>query len=181
MPPLPIKVSGVIGCGAISGIYLATMKMFRAVNVVACADLDLERARGRAAEYRVSRGYSVDELLTDPGIDLVVNLTIPRAHTDVGVPVLEAEKRLYAEKPLAIDRAAGQQMLDLARDKERAPHRQRPRHNPRCGATDLSQIDRRRMDRNTRGRDGIHDEPWPRGLASRSSLLLCRRGRPDVR
>jgi len=116
VPQLPITVV-VIGCGVISGIYLTTRKTFRVVDVVACADLDLERARVRAAESGVPRACGVDELLTDPGVDLVVNLTVPGVHTEVGVAAIEAGKCLYAEKSQAIDRAAGQRMLDLARDK----------------------------------------------------------------
>ena len=63
----PVKV-GIVGCGTISGIYLQNAKALRAIEVVACADLLLERAHARAEEHGVPRACSVDELLSDPEI-----------------------------------------------------------------------------------------------------------------
>ena len=80
----PVKV-GVIGCGHISGTYISVMKTFGILDVAACADLDLARARARAAEFGVPRACRVEELLADPEIQIVVNLTIPRAHGEVAL------------------------------------------------------------------------------------------------
>jgi predicted dehydrogenase len=102
---------GVIGCGFISGIYLANMQEFEVLNVVACADIARERAQERAAEFGVPKACSVEELLADPDIDLVVNLTIPAAHYDVAKASIAAGKSVYNEKPLAIQRADGRKLL----------------------------------------------------------------------
>ena len=110
----PVKV-GIVGCGAISGAYLKVSQLFPILDVVACADLDMDRARARAEEFGVPRACSVEELLADPEIRIVVNLTIPKAHAEVALAALEAGKCAYNEKPLAVSRQDARDMLELAR------------------------------------------------------------------
>ncbi len=107
---------GVIGTGNISGIYFKNGKRFESMEVVACADLDKERALAKAAEYGV-RGCTVEELLADKEIQMVINLTVPQAHAAVALQALEAGKHVYSEKPLAATREEGKQVLELARSK----------------------------------------------------------------
>lgn len=106
---------GVIGCGNISSTYLAVMPAFPVLRVVACADLDLSRARAQAAKFGVPRACTVDELLADPDIGLVVNLTVPAAHYEVALAALEAGKSVYNEKPLALRREEAAHLLEVAR------------------------------------------------------------------
>jgi predicted dehydrogenase len=108
---------GVIGCGNISPIYLQAGKRFEILEVAACADIDLERAKARAAEFDIPKACSVEELLADPDIDIVVNLTIPKAHGPVGLTVLQAGKSVYNEKPLAALREEAQPLLTTARER----------------------------------------------------------------
>lgn len=108
-----VKV-GIIGCGVISGIYLKNLPTFDLVDVVACADLMLERAQARATEFDVPRACLPEELLADPAVDVVVNLTIPRAHAGVALAAVDAGKSVYNEKPLAVERAAGEELLRRA-------------------------------------------------------------------
>jgi predicted dehydrogenase len=110
-----IKV-GIIGTGNISGIYFQNGKKFDSMEVVACADLDVERAKAKAAEYGI-RGSSVEDLLADPEVQMIINLTIPLAHASVCLQALEAGKHVYVEKPLAVTREEGLQVLELARRK----------------------------------------------------------------
>ena len=111
----PVRV-GIIGCGAISGQYLSMAKRFpRAVDIVACADLDRGAAERRAAEFGVPRILSVDGLLEDPSVELVLNLTVPLAHAPVALRAIEAGKHTYCEKPLGVNRAEGAAVLDAAR------------------------------------------------------------------
>ena len=112
----PVKV-GVIGCGDISRAYLENARTFHILDVVACADLYLERAQERAQEFHIPRACTVAELLADPEIELVINLTIPAAHAEIGLAALEAGKCVYNEKPLAIVRKDAQRMLGKAADK----------------------------------------------------------------
>src|SRR2546423_52610 len=115
--PLKKVNIGVIGCGNISGIYFKNIRTFDLLNVVACADLDLARAQAKANEYQIPKACTVAELLADPDIDLVLNLTIPKAHAEVGLASIEAGKSVYNEKPLAVRRADGQLMLAAAGEK----------------------------------------------------------------
>jgi predicted dehydrogenase len=106
---------GIIGCGNISGIYFKTMKAFSVLDVVACADLIPDRAKASAKEYNIPHAYTVKELLADPKIDIVVNLTIPKAHAEVALSAIKAGKNVYGEKPLAINRADGAKILKAAK------------------------------------------------------------------
>lgn len=106
---------GIIGCGNISGIYLKNCtQIFNILEVAAVADIDMDRARAKAAEFNVPKVYSVKELLADPEIQIVVNLTIPKAHAEVCIAALEAGKSVYTEKPLAITREDGRRIVELA-------------------------------------------------------------------
>ncbi len=109
-----VKV-GVVGCGAISGAYLGMAKNFPQVEIAACADLDFERAKAKASEFNIPKAVSVDEIFSDPSIEIVLNLTVPKAHVPIALRAIEAGKHTYAEKPLAIDRADGRKMLDAAK------------------------------------------------------------------
>lgn len=108
-----IKV-GVIGCGAISAAYFKRLPQFGILQVAACADLDLERARAKAQEFQVPVACRVEELLADPDLRIVVNLTTPQAHYPVAKAALLAGKNVYGEKPLTVSRAEGKELLDLA-------------------------------------------------------------------
>lgn len=109
------KVSiGIIGCGMVSGEYLKILSQFPILDVVACADLDPTRARSRAAQYHIPRVCSTDEMLADPEISLVINLTTPGAHARLGLAAVQAGKSLYSEKPLTIKRDEACSLLRTA-------------------------------------------------------------------
>jgi predicted dehydrogenase len=109
---------GVVGCGAISGAYLGMAKNMPVVDIVACADLVREAAEKKAAEFNIARVCSVDDIFADPSIEIVLNLTVPKAHAPIALRALEAGKHTYAEKPFGIDRAEGKRVLELARRKK---------------------------------------------------------------
>nr|MBA2247848.1 Gfo/Idh/MocA family oxidoreductase [Chloroflexia bacterium] len=112
----PVRV-GIVGAGYISDIYLTNLTTrFDNVAVVAVADMIVERARDRAATYGVW-GLTVYELLADPEVELVVNLTIPLAHAEVALAAVRAGKSVYNEKPLTAAREDGRELLLLAREK----------------------------------------------------------------
>jgi len=109
----PVGV-GVIGAGVISTQYLETMVQFPDIEVRYIADLDLDRAAAQAAAYGVAASGSVDELLARDDIEIVVNLTIPAVHVEVAMRSLAAGKHVWSEKPFALDRESGRQLLDTA-------------------------------------------------------------------
>ena len=108
---------GFIGCGNISGIYLQNSHTFDILEPVACADMILERAQAQAEKYHIPRVYTVEQMLADPEIEIIVNLTIPNAHYSVAMAALQAGKSVYNEKPLAIQSAEAREMLALAAQK----------------------------------------------------------------
>lgn len=112
----PVKV-GIIGCGNISGIYFKNLGMFRNTEITACADLDLTRAQAKAEEHSGVRACTIVELLGDPEIEIVVNLTTPGAHYEVCHQALTAGKSVHVEKPLSITRAQGLELVAMAKEK----------------------------------------------------------------
>lgn len=109
----PVRV-GVVGTGNISGIYLENSHKFPEYEVVAVADILQDRAQEQADKYQIPRALSVDELIVDPEVELVLNLTIPAAHAAIAIRSLEAGKVAYGEKPFATNREDGQAILDAA-------------------------------------------------------------------
>lgn len=107
---------GIIGCGNISSAYLQLAPQFRDLNFVVCSDLNMEAAKLQAAEFAI-KAMSVDDMLSDPSIEVVVNLTVPSAHFDVSKKILEADKHVYSEKPFVLSYEEGLFLLTLAESK----------------------------------------------------------------
>ena len=105
---------GVIGCGNISAKYFRTAQAFRILEAVACADIDPARAQASAEAFGIPRACSVEELLADPDVGIVVNLTTPQAHKAVSLAAIAAGKHVYTEKPLAVTRSDGAAILAAA-------------------------------------------------------------------
>ena len=105
---------GFVGCGNISDVYFKMSQSFENLEVLACTDLDMQRARAQAAKHGLPRACTLQEMLADPEIQIIVNLTPPGAHADIARQALEAGKSVYNEKPLAIERQDGRHLLELA-------------------------------------------------------------------
>jgi predicted dehydrogenase len=113
-----IKV-GIIGAGVISSVYLKNLTgMFDSIiEVKAIADLVPELARNRAEEFQIPNVYSVEQLLLDPEIEIILNLTAPIAHAPINLKALHAGKHVYTEKPFALNREDADEVLELAQAK----------------------------------------------------------------
>jgi predicted dehydrogenase len=105
----PLRV-GLIGCGVISGVYLQNSLAAPHPHIVACADVDHERARACAREYGID-ALSPEALLADPAVECVLDLTPPSAHFDIGLAAVRAGKHVYQEKPLAAGLEEGRRLL----------------------------------------------------------------------
>ena len=109
---------GIVGCGSISGIYFKAGETYKNdIEIVACADLVHERAKEKAREHGVPKACTTEKLLNDPDVEIVVNLTVPKAHSEVGLAALKAGKSTYGEKPLTVTREDGKEMLKIATEK----------------------------------------------------------------
>lgn len=114
VPPQPVKF-GVIGCGAISDAYFNATKRFPILQMAACADLMVERAQAKAEQHGVPKACTPEELIADPEIEIVINLTIPKAHYAVSKAILESGKHVHVEKPFTVTREEGRELLEIAK------------------------------------------------------------------
>ena len=108
-----MKKIGLIGCGNIAETYLRSQEYFNNINIIACADINKD-ASDECAKKNHIKSLTVNELLNDDSIEIVLNLTIPQAHYDVSKKSLESGKHVYSEKPMAINLTDAKKLLDLA-------------------------------------------------------------------
>ena len=104
---------GIVGCGNISAAYFRLAPLFKGLEVRACTDLNPAAAEARAQEFGV-RAETMDELLADADVDVVINLTIPDAHYGVTLMALEAGKHVYSEKPFVLTIDEGKRLKEIA-------------------------------------------------------------------
>lgn len=105
----------IVGCGNIAGPYSKDIKKHAALNLLGFTDIDHARAQHFASEHGGTAYASLEALLADPAVETVVNLTIFEAHYEVVKRALEAGKHVYSEKPLALEYAQAQALVELAR------------------------------------------------------------------
>ena len=104
---------GIIGCGNISEAYLLLSRQFRGFEILAVSDMNMAAAEERAQEYGIA-AQSVEALLANPDIGIVINLTIPAAHFAVSKQILESGKHVYSEKPLVLSLAEADELKALS-------------------------------------------------------------------
>jgi len=107
---------GIIGGGNISEAYLKAASHFPILDIKGIADIRREAAEARASQFGL-RAMSVEDMLADPSIEIVVNLTIPAAHVEVGLKALAAGKHVHSEKPLGLTTAEARPLLQLAKER----------------------------------------------------------------
>ena len=112
----PFRI-GLIGTGRISDIYIQNCSKFDELEIVSCGSLDAEESKKKAQVYGIPTVQSPEEILADPNVDCILNLTIPASHAAVTLQALEAGKHVYSEKPIATDILDCRRILDLARSK----------------------------------------------------------------
>ncbi len=104
----------IVGCGFVADFYLKTLSNYPDLELVGVMDRDQERATRFSAYHSVPSYQSINELLADPSVELVLNLTNPSSHFSVSKACLEAGKHVYSEKPLAMTMPEAQELVDLA-------------------------------------------------------------------
>lgn len=107
---------GIVGAGTISDQYLGNLTKFPDLKVVFIADLDEERAASQAEKWGVPNSGSYEQLLATDEVGIVVNLTIPAVHVDVALQAVAAGKHVWGEKPYALDRESGRQLMAAAKE-----------------------------------------------------------------
>jgi predicted dehydrogenase len=104
---------GLIGAGNISSQYLKGAASFPILDVRAIADVNMAAAQRRGAEFGVP-AKTVADLLADPSIAIIVNLTVPLAHVPVSLQAVAAGKHVHSEKPFGVSVAEARKLVDAA-------------------------------------------------------------------
>ena len=106
--------TGIIGCGNIADIYFSnSIKYFNNFEIVACADIKPEASKHYANIYNVEN-LTIDQILNNEEIELIINLTIPDVHFEVSKSIIQSGKHAYSEKPLSIEFHHGKKLLELS-------------------------------------------------------------------
>ena len=108
---------GLIGCGHIAETYFRAEKYFNNIKIIKCADIN-EKASKRCALNFGIKSVTVNELLKDNEIEIILNLTIPKAHYQISKKALINGKHVYSEKPLAINLNDGKKLLKISKKKK---------------------------------------------------------------
>ncbi|MGK7891222.1 MAG: Gfo/Idh/MocA family protein [Leptolyngbyaceae cyanobacterium] len=108
---------GIIGCGFVADYYLKTLALHPELKLIGVMDRDSDRASRFSTYHSVPAYSSLDELLADPKVELVLNLTNPHSHYEVSKACLEAGKHVYSEKPLSTDMGEAKELVELAQQK----------------------------------------------------------------
>jgi predicted dehydrogenase len=105
---------GIVGCGFVADYYMTTLQNHPSLSVAGVFDRDSARAETFARFHHLRAYTSLDELLDDPTIELVVNLTNPSSHYEVSRAALERGRHVYSEKPLAMSLGDAERLVELA-------------------------------------------------------------------
>ena len=114
--PKVFKV-GLIGCGHIAETYFKAHKYFNNFKIIKCADINSLAAKKCASSYNI-KALSVKNILKDKEIEIILNLTIPKAHYEISKKALLHNKHVYTEKPMAINFKDGEELLKIANRKK---------------------------------------------------------------
>ena len=105
---------GVIGCGNISSAYLKAARTFPILDIAALSDIDPKAAEARSAEFGIP-ARTIEAVLADPSIEIILNLTVPKAHVEVGLEAIAAGKHVHSEKPLGVATAEARRLVEAAK------------------------------------------------------------------
>ncbi|MEL6579303.1 MAG: Gfo/Idh/MocA family oxidoreductase [Cyanobacteria bacterium J06621_12] len=105
----------IVGCGFVADYYITTLKSYPELKLKGVYDLNFARSQHFARHHGIVDVYqSLDELLGDTEVDLVVNLTNPKSHFEINLACLLADKHVYSEKPLAMELENAEKLVNLA-------------------------------------------------------------------
>ena len=107
---------GIIGCGNISETYFKCQNIYNNIKVVSCSDIDIEAAKKSSEKFNV-KSQSVQDILANREVDLIINLTPPSAHKKIIINSLKAGKHCFSEKPLAMNFLECNEILDISKQK----------------------------------------------------------------
>ncbi|MGB5635727.1 MAG: Gfo/Idh/MocA family oxidoreductase [Waterburya sp.] len=107
----------IIGCGFVADYYLITLRNYDALKIAGVYDWDQKRTEKFSQYHSIPAYRSLEELLSDKQVDIVVNLTNPKSHFTINLACLEANKHVYSEKPLAMKLEEAEKLVYIAEQK----------------------------------------------------------------
>ncbi|NER78831.1 MAG: Gfo/Idh/MocA family oxidoreductase [Leptolyngbya sp. SIO1D8] len=105
----------IVGCGFVADYYLKTLQNYPSLNLLGITDRLPERIQNSSVYHKAPIYKSLQEILEDPQVDIVLNLTNPSSHFEVSKACLEAGKHVYSEKPLSINFDEAKTLVNLAK------------------------------------------------------------------
>jgi predicted dehydrogenase len=105
---------GIVGTGNIAGAYARDILTHPQLRLAAATDVEPSRAAAFGAEHGCPVHDSLDDLLSDPSVDIVLNLTVHHAHYEVTKRSLEAGRHVYSEKPMTLRASEARELVELA-------------------------------------------------------------------
>ncbi len=108
---------GIIGCGNISETYFNCKNIYNNIEVISCADIDNNLSKKSGEKFNI-KSESVDDILSNTEVEIIINLTIPSAHKKIIIDSLNSGKHCFTEKPLAMNFNEGQEIASLAKQKK---------------------------------------------------------------
>lgn len=103
------------GCGHVAAAYVRQLRTYTGLKLIGVVGRGPERAKRFAREHGLRAYASLQELLDDPAVDLVVNIALPAAHAEITEQCLRAGRHVYSEKPVALDHATARRLVALAK------------------------------------------------------------------
>lgn len=100
-----------------AGFYGKTFGNYPELKLIGAYDKNRENLDAFTRRWPCRAYTSIPELLNDPSVEMVLNLTNPRNHHEVTRQCLEAGKHVYSEKPLAMDFSGATELVELAAEK----------------------------------------------------------------
>jgi predicted dehydrogenase len=108
---------GIVGCGYVADTYIESLKRYPELELVVVADSDQERAQVFGDYYNIEVCTTIEALLSNYNIELIINLTNPDSHYEVSKMCLESGKHVYSDKPMTVTLAEAKSLVDLAYQK----------------------------------------------------------------
>lgn len=108
---------GIVGCGFVADNYIAMIGEHPEITIVGVYDRDHARMAAFAKFHSLYAFDSLEALLADDRVQMVVNLTNPASHYEVSMAAMRAGRHVYSEKPLAMTMAEAEELVVFARSR----------------------------------------------------------------
>ncbi len=113
------KVYGValIGCGQMGAVHLEHIYYKDNVNIKCVCDLNAEKAELFKRRFGAERTETdIAQCVSAPDVDIVIIATYPSTHLEILKICVENKKHVICEKPIATNRADGEEFVRLVKD-----------------------------------------------------------------